>query len=107
DLYLARTTQPPPLPLLPYTTLFRSDALGPAAPCHQQDHLPGGTGIGGHARLPGRGAGFDRLGGPTDPQLAHRRRCAGLADRAGRSEEHTSELQSREKLVCRLLLEKK
>src|SRR5690606_34129634 len=37
--------------------------------------------------------------------------AAGRADRAvrivGRSEEHTSELQSREKLVCRLLLEKK
>src|SRR5690606_41294497 len=31
----------------------------------------------------------------------------GPADKAGRSEEHTSELQSREKLVCRLLLEKK
>src|SRR5690606_41729118 len=32
---------------------------------------------------------------------------ARLAERAERSEEHTSELQSREKLVCRLLLEKK
>src|SRR5690606_24072301 len=37
------------------------------------------------------------LGGP---------RCAGC-DRPERSEEHTSELQSRENLVCRLLLEKK
>src|SRR5690606_40362189 len=34
-----------------------------------------------------------------------RQRC--VADLRGRSEEHTSELQSREKLVCRLLLEKK
>src|SRR2546421_5004715 len=34
---------------------------------------------------------------------AHRSTCA----RAGRSEEHTSELQSRSDLVCRLLLEKK
>src|SRR3712207_9544719 len=32
---------------------------------------------------------------------------AGRAGRAGRSEEHTSELQSRQYLVCRLLLEKK
>src|SRR5690606_41832012 len=32
---------------------------------------------------------------------------AGVTARAGRSEEHTSELQSRENLVCRLLLEKK
>src|SRR3989442_5981002 len=38
--------------------------------------------------------------------LAHARRSA-LADRAHRSEEHTSELQSRPHLVCRLLLEKK
>src|SRR5439155_22210176 len=38
------------------------------------------------------------------------RRCSGIASRAGivkRSEEHTSELQSRGHLVCRLLLEKK
>src|SRR5690606_41110052 len=45
---------------------------------------------------------------------AHPRTAAGAAalrradrSRAGRSEEHTSELQSRENLVCRLLLEKK
>src|SRR6266700_6754741 len=36
----------------------------------------------------------------------HRDAARGLA-RKGRSEEHTSELQSRENLVCRLLLEKK
>src|SRR3712207_8333407 len=48
------------------------------------------------------------------PALAHRhRRCHRGGDRgaereaAGRSEEHTSELQSRPYLVCRLLLEKK
>src|SRR5690606_40256568 len=35
------------------------------------------------------------------------RRVLGHVDGLGRSEEHTSELQSREKLVCRLLLEKK
>src|SRR5215475_15235354 len=34
-------------------------------------------------------------------------RCAACRPRCGRSEEHTSELQSRENLVCRLLLEKK
>src|SRR5690606_4287565 len=39
---------------------------------------------------------------PRNPQLA-----ADLLDRLLRSEEHTSELQSRENLVCRLLLEKK
>src|SRR5690606_39581959 len=51
------------------------------------------------------------------PGAAHRRRglgvrevhpaCDRLGGRRGRSEEHTSELQSRENLVCRLLLEKK
>src|SRR6266496_5446494 len=40
-------------------------------------------------------------------QCATRRRDRADRDRAGRSEEHTSELQSRRDLVCRLLLEKK
>src|SRR5690606_39510428 len=35
------------------------------------------------------------------------RRLRDVAEERGRSEEHTSELQSRENLVCRLLLEKK
>src|SRR5438874_2999497 len=41
--------------------------------------------------------------GVVDPQDAH----VGAAARPARSEEHTSELQSRRDLVCRLLLEKK
>src|SRR5437868_13272312 len=52
---------------------------------------------------------FRSAGGPLGPQVAgpfHRR--SGAARRAPvRSEEHTSELQSRFDLVCRLLLEKK
>src|SRR2546429_1571252 len=44
--------------------------------------------------------------GTTVPAIASVIR-GGAADRAGRSEEHTSELQSRLHLVCRLLLEKK
>src|SRR5690606_39817779 len=43
--------------------------------------------------------------GPGEHRRRERPRPS--ADRAGRSEEHTSELQSRENLVCRLLLEKK
>src|SRR5690606_41950893 len=39
--------------------------------------------------------------------LCRERRCEPPRARADRSEEHTSELQSRENLVCRLLLEKK
>src|SRR6266511_1530531 len=42
-----------------------------------------------------------------EPEARSRFQVGGLRLDAGRSEEHTSELQSREKLVCRLLLEKK
>src|SRR5690606_39523542 len=88
SLRLVRSLQPPTpqrSPLLPYTTLFRSQ-LYPAA-CLDR---PAGsrTGDGGRDRSSGDGGGGPRLLG----------RC--------RSEEHTSELQSREKLVCRLPLEK-
>src|SRR2546430_5246193 len=47
---------------------------------------------------------------PGDPPHSQRTRSAGVTrplDRASRSEEHTSELQSQSNLVCRLLLEKK
>src|SRR5206468_12551240 len=46
---------------------------------------------------------LDRLAGDS----AHRQRRAAAAVAVDRSEEHTSELQSRSDLVCRLLLEKK
>src|SRR5690606_42163926 len=39
--------------------------------------------------------------------VSKRSLCQGLSTKSMRSEEHTSELQSREKLVCRLLLEQK
>src|SRR5947209_12393243 len=76
--------RPPRSTLFPYTTLFRSrcDDGRPAAtapPCADQ------------ARTSRR----------SSPRPA-RRRCG-----RHRSEEHTSELQSRQYLVCRLLLEKK
>src|SRR5690606_41949604 len=56
--------------------------------------------------------GIDRGGGrsPLRLSLLHEKvadLAAGVPQRGKRSEEHTSELQSREKLVCRLLLEKK
>src|SRR5436305_13411652 len=46
---------------------------------------------------------------PRQPHAArgHLPRGAGRRDRGGRSEEHTTELQSRPHIVCRLLLEKK
>src|SRR3712207_8318629 len=80
--------RPPRSTLFPYTTLFRSDPrlLGDAAELGELDHLL-------------RGEGLPRPR-PGVPGLRGRGRGA-------RSEEHTSELQSRQYLVCRLLLEKK
>src|SRR3712207_6940767 len=83
--------RPPRSTLFPYTTLFRSavplDAPG-AEPCRARLREPEGR--------PGALVHLARVG------REHRR----LHKRA-RSEEHTSELQSRQYLVCRLLLEKK
>src|SRR5258707_6247610 len=81
--------RPPRSTLFPYTTLFRSVA---------------GAG--------GAGGGHDRRRRRVGRRFRHRpvrRRPPGPGGRlrAGRSEEHTSELQSRQYLVCRLLLEKK
>src|SRR5690606_39975275 len=98
---------PPPPTHFPYTTLFRSGShhLGRAAAVAD---APAGHGVALGATIDGDGA---RI------QLRHHLRQAheGLAapvdllvDVVGahqhRSEEHTSELQSRENLVCRLLL---
>src|SRR3712207_6998336 len=77
--------RPPRSTLFPYTTLFRSqvhpaaDEARPAVPC-----------VGALGRLPAS------VRGPFWPP----------PQRTPRSEEHTSELQSRQYLVCRLLLEK-
>src|SRR2546422_2834578 len=77
--------RPPRSTLFPYTTLFRSSSTDRER--HRQVRPAGG-------------------------QARHRPRlwrhaAAAAARRQGRSEEHTSELQSRLHLVCRLLLEKK
>src|SRR3712207_7315681 len=84
--------RPPRSTLFPYTTLFRSDVRARRG-----------------ARRRGRGAGGVARGGR--PARGRRRPAHGLVHRRGprglRSEEHTSELQSRQYLVCRLLLEKK
>src|SRR3712207_6864169 len=79
--------RPPRSTLFPYTTLFRSPpdharaddhGHGPRGPVHGRDPSSTARQEAGAGRAPGR-----------------------------RSEEHTSELQSRQYLVCRLLLEKK
>src|SRR3712207_7171319 len=91
--------RPPRSTLFPYTTLFRS-RLG------QPHRLAGGGVKVGPAEM--RPGDHDRAGGGdqvlVDVLLRERRVGAVLAVR---SEEHTSELQSRQYLVCRLLLEKK
>src|SRR3712207_8946159 len=96
--------RPPRSTLFPYTTLFRSAPvleleLGQAA----------AFAVRGDFRRAGRDlVAVHRLGGFGCGQLlgdARRLRIDG--GRSLRSEEHTSELQSRQYLVCRLLLEKK
>src|SRR3712207_8469424 len=88
--------RPPRSTLFPYTTLFRShhhvaaDVHRPVVrrqhrPADRRDHVPG-----------------------TDHRPAERMVAEDRArEEVVRSEEHTSELQSRQYLVCRLLLEKK
>src|SRR2546422_3914433 len=78
--------RPPRSTLFPYTTLFRSQLAG------SSDMTP---------RRAQRHAEHDGC----CKQYAERRRGEGRS--GARSEEHTSELQSRLHLVCRLLLEKK
>src|SRR3712207_7238411 len=95
--------RPPRSTLFPYTTLFRSHVrhlLGGGLAHHA------GAGRGGRGRdaAVGGGDGLDDARGDPYAVVGDR-----LVDRRHlqRSEEHTSELQSRQYLVCRLLLEKK
>src|SRR3712207_7709682 len=95
--------RPPRSTLFPYTTLFRSDVelrterlgLGQVATPHPGELGGGVAGERGcvHDPRPGPGAAQPGAQGQTAPNC--------------RSEEHTSELQSRQYLVCRLLLVKK
>src|SRR2546429_6715958 len=89
--------RPPRSTLFPYTTLFRSQHFaGGDAEQQGVTNLTGGTGDGdtngllAHDETPGMG-----------------KKSGVIGARSHRSEEHTSELQSRLHLVCRLLLEKK
>src|SRR2546427_5910490 len=77
--------RPPRSTLFPYTTLFRSP-----------------TDDGPHARRKSR-----RTFSVNPVGRASSRALIPVHERSGRSEEHTSELQSQSNLVCRLLLEKK
>src|SRR2546429_4367607 len=77
--------RPPRSTLFPYTTLFRS-VVGGGHPVHRRE--------------PADEVEVGDLQ-PPEPEVLE------VCPVAGRSEEHTSELQSRLHLVCRLLLEKK
>src|SRR5258707_7375294 len=76
--------RPPRSTLFPYTTLFRS--------ARHAAHHP-------EVRV--------ELQGPEAQEVGAAAVATGIERLANRSEEHTSELQSRQYLVCRLLLEKK
>src|SRR3712207_6960204 len=81
--------RPPRSTLFPYTTLFRSwrGLLVPVEDAQRPQRVP--------------------PAGPTVAVLEREVHRAGVCVLQQRSEEHTSELQSRQYLVCRLLLEKK
>src|SRR3712207_8624263 len=91
--------RPPRSTLFPYTTLFRSYQMTPVEGSVQK--LPVQHGVTKTASVIAQG---------YHPYIAEWSPYHGAAYaviEATRSEEHTSELQSRQYLVCRLLLEKK
>src|SRR3712207_7863197 len=99
--------RPPRSTLFPYTTLFRSRARHhPAGLRRAETGLRRGTGV---SLSPADDDAPDRALIPRDalpaavPPVARRLRGAPTAADPARSEEHTSELQSRQYLVCRLL----
>src|SRR5690625_5339647 len=91
-LFYVLLDRPPTSPLFPYTTLFRSGHEGVVCVTRIGEPAAQGSGSRSGRRRAVR-------------SMAWSRRHAAM--RAWRSEEHTSELQSRGHLVCRLLLEKK
>src|SRR5947208_10442568 len=90
--------RPPRSTLFPYTTLFRS--------CH--DQLVLGKQFASNDGVPQASRTYvaDRRGRFASNYGCEHRKQPSVAN-GGRSEEHTSELQSPDHLVCRLLLEKK
>src|SRR3712207_7280436 len=89
--------RPPRSTLFPYTTLFRSVGVwivGARVRVLRREPRADRA-LGRHDGAHGRACGHEVLGQLDDMRMV------------GRSEEHTSELQSRQYLVCRLLLEKK
>src|SRR5207247_10171117 len=103
---LVSTVSPPAATLFPYTTLFRSLGLVGPNGAGKTTTLRALAGI--HPPTEGtvRICGADLIESPVEAK----RHLAFMPDEPrlfDRSEEHTSELQSRVDLVCRLMLEKK
>src|SRR3712207_8804246 len=103
--------RPPRSTLFPYTTLFRSDGGDLARAFLGQAVNALGDGRPGELDETALDGDLGSLAHEGDElvELARAARVAATVadDEEGRSEEHTSELQSRQYLVCRLLLEKK
>src|SRR3712207_7662140 len=96
--------RPPRSTLLPYTTPFRAREVYADVRKKVQAEYDEGGSIGKRYRRQ------DEIGTPWCVTIDHQSKEDGtvtIRDRDSRSEEHTSELQSRQYLVCRLLLEKK
>src|SRR3712207_6854836 len=89
--------RPPRSTLFPYTTLFRSAACT-VCPLDRETRHPSR-----HRAIPHSGPARGTARQPPSDRV----RSGRGRRRSPRSEEHTSELQSRQYLVCRLLLEKK
>src|SRR5690606_41187840 len=97
SIFFLMRRQPPRSTPFPYTTLFRSDR---AVIEQVEQHVSGDNELDRHPQRCGEDLHLSRDAHPPDDQDDG-------GDIDERSEEHTSELQSRENLVCRLLLEKK
>src|SRR3712207_7291775 len=91
--------RPPRSTLFPYTTLFRSLSAAGVLRRVRSGRACVEAGTAGIARAAAPAGDRSAVGGRLE-RWRH-------SERSGRSEEHTSELQSRQYLVCRLLLEKK
>src|SRR5258708_22878136 len=87
--------RPPRSTLFPYTTLFRSGLWGFTV--IERNYVA----------TPTAGRSASSLHPPALSPIAHPTLAAGATLTPDRSEEHTSELQSPDHLVCRLLLQKK
>src|SRR2546429_6083327 len=96
--------RPPRSTLFPYTTLFRS-----VVPDHPRRHGERAESLGNLPQEHQHHQAEKRPNTSAKQPAAQEKHAQGIKDRGAqnRSEEHTSELQSRLHLVCRLLLEKK